>query len=173
MEGALGPYYPEEKGDPYGEPLRYVAMPVRKKQGELFADPAAAKPLAVATNRWDGEPQRLLAWPREKAGSIEARHDVLKNELAAGVLPRGRCGAPAAWLRLRALPHNVLTTRKRLALPPELLRARPKRLRFLVFAQPGKLVRHARQLQLRWTRAGRRFSNWAWAFQPLPLAAPS
>ena len=32
---------------------------------------------------------------------------------------------------------------KRLALPPELLRAGPQRLRFLVFVQPGRFVRHA------------------------------
>jgi hypothetical protein len=74
---------------------------------------------------------------------------------------------------LSALTHNVLTAMKRLALPAELLRARPKRLRFLVFSQPGKFVRHARQLKLRLTSAWRRFSNWAWAFKQLPLPAPS
>ena len=100
------------------------------------------------------------------------RHSI-KNELAAGVLPCGRFGANAAWLRLSALTHNVLTAMKRLALPAELLRARPKRLRFLVFVQPGRFVRHARQLTLRLMRAWRRFSNWTWAFEQLPLAAPS
>lgn len=164
-------YYPHEKGR--REPLRYLAIRVQKKQGELFADGSKAKHYAVATNLWDWEPKRLLDWHREKAGSIEALHDVLKNELAAGVLPCGRFGANAAWLRLAALTHNVLTAMKRLALPEELLRARPKRLRFLVFAQPGKFVRHARQLRLRLTRAWRRFSNWRWAFEQLPLAAPS
>ena len=34
--------------------------------------------------------QKLLEWHREKAGSIEAIHDVMKNELAAGVLPCAR-----------------------------------------------------------------------------------
>ena len=87
-------------------------------------------------------------------------------------MPCGRFGANAAWLRLAALAHNVLTAMKRLALPKELLRARPKRLRFLVFAQPGKFVRHARQLKLRLTRAWRRFTNWRWAFERLPIAAP-
>lgn len=163
-------YYPQEKGR--REPLRYLALRVSKKQGELFADGSPAKHYAVATNLWDGAPERLLAWHREKAGSIEALHDVLKNELAAGVLPCGRFGANAAWLRLAALTHNVLTAMKRLVLPPQLLRARPKRLRFLVFAQPGKFVRHARRLTLRLMRAWRRFSNWAWAFQRLPLAPP-
>jgi len=58
-------------------------------------------------------------------------HDVLKNELAAGVLPCGRFGANAAWLRLAVITHNVLTALKRLALPAEYLSARPKRLRFV------------------------------------------
>lgn len=173
LECAVVPYYPEEKGAPYREPLRYLAIRVRPKQGELFAAGGGTKHFAVATNLWDWDPKRLLEWHREKAGSIEALHDVLKNELAAGVLPCGRFGANAAWLRLSALTHNVLTAMKRLALPPELVRARPKRLRFLVFSQPGKFVCHARQLKLRLARAWRRFSNWAWAWQQLPLPAPS
>lgn len=170
-ECAVVDYCPAEKGR--REPLRYIAIRIRNKQGELFADGSEVKHYAVATNLWDWEPRRLLGWHREKAGSIEALHDVLKNELAAGVLPCGRFGANAAWLRLAALTHNVLTAMKRLALPPELLRARPKRLRFLVFAQPGKFVRHARRLKLRLLRAWRRFSNWTWAFAQLPLAAPT
>ncbi|MGO8790076.1 MAG: IS1380 family transposase, partial [Terriglobia bacterium] len=50
---------------------------------------------------------------------------------------------------------------KRLALPAELLTARPKRLRFLLFNMPGRLVHHARSLILRvaalgkWTAAYR------------------
>lgn len=170
-ECAVVDYSPQEPGR--REPLRYIALRVSKKQGELFGDGARVKHYAVATNIWDWEPKRLLEWHREKAGSIEALHDVLKNELAAGVLPSGRFGANAAWLRLSALTHNVLTAMKRLALPPELLRARPKRLRFLVFAQPGKFVEHARQLKLRLLRAWRRFASWRWAFEQLPLPAPS
>ena len=38
---------------------------------------------------------------------------------------------------------------KRLALPPELLTARPKRLRFLIFNTRGRLAHHARRLLLR------------------------
>ena len=157
---AVVDYRPAQKGR--REPLRYIAIRIQKKQGELFADGSQAKHYAVATNEWDWKPPRLLTWHRQKAGSIEALHDVLKNELAAGVLPCGRFGSNAAWLRFAALTHNVLTAMKRLALPPELLRARPKRLRFLVFAQPGKLVRHARRLKLRLLRAWRRFSSWNW-----------
>ena len=52
---------------------------------------------------------------------------------SAGVMPCGRFGANAAWLRLAVLTHNLMNALKRLALPPELMPARPKRLRFLIF----------------------------------------
>jgi len=68
------------------------------------------------TNRWDFDAKRLLEWHREKAGTIEAAHDVLKNELAAGVMACGRFGANAAWLRLAVLSYNLLSALKRLAL---------------------------------------------------------
>ncbi len=85
------------------------------------------KHFAVISNRWDWPAKKLLEWHREKAGSIEAAHGVIKNELAGGVMPCGRFGANAAWLRLAVLTYNLLTALKRLALPPELLTARPKR----------------------------------------------
>jgi hypothetical protein len=47
------------------------------------------------------------------------------------------------------MAHNVLTPLKWIALPAELLTARPKRLRFLIFKTPGRRVRHARRLLLR------------------------
>ena len=96
---------------------------------------------------------------------------MIKNELAGGVMPCGRFGANAAWLRLAVLTYNVRTALKRLALPPELLAARPKRLRFLIFHTPGKLVQHARQRLLRLARGWARFSNWRHALALLPLPA--
>ena len=84
-------YWPEEEDRPEGAgPLRYIAIRVRKRQGELFGDGSAVKHFAVATNEWNWQPKKLLEWHREKAGSIEALHDVLKNELAAGVMPWSR-----------------------------------------------------------------------------------
>jgi hypothetical protein len=163
-------YFPEETlENRYREPLRTVGIRIRSKQGELFGDGSAVKHFAVRTNLWDWKPQRLLEWHREKAGSIEAAHAVIKNELAGGVLPCGRFGANAAWFRLAVLTYNVLTALKRLALPAELLTARPKRLRFLIFNTPGKLVRHARQLILRLRREWNRFGNWLGAMARLPL----
>ena len=52
-------------------------------------------------------------------------------------------------MRLALLAHNVLVGLKRLALPPEMLTARPKRLRFQFFVVAGRLVSHARTLTLR------------------------
>lgn len=152
-------------------PLRYVAVRVRSQQGELFSDGTAVKHFAVLSNLWDWDGARLLQWHREKAGTIEHVHDVVKNELAGGVLPCGRFGANAAWLRLALLAHNVLTALKRLALPPELLTARPKRLRFLLFTVPGRLVTHARQLWLRLATTRDRLVQWRAAISLLP--APS
>ena len=118
-------YVPEEKPEnQYRKPLRYVVLRIRKKQAALFADGSTVKHFAVITNVGDWSPQKLLAWHREIAGSIEAAHDVIKNELADGIMPCSRFGSNAAWLRLAVLTCNLLTALKRLALPPELT-ARP------------------------------------------------
>jgi len=163
-------YWPEEDEWPEGAgPLRYVAIRVRRRQGELFGDGSEYRYFVVATNQWEWKAQRLLEWHREKAGSIEALHDVLKNELAAGVMPCGRFGANAAWLRLAVMTHNVLTALKRLALKPEWLRARPKRLRFHFFYSPGRLIRHARRLLARVARKAAELAEWAAAWRLLPL----
>jgi len=166
-------YVPEETPENrYQEPLRYVAIRIRKKQQGLFADGSTVKHFAVMSNRWDLSPKKLLQWHREKAGTIEGVHDVIKNELAGGVMPCGRFGSNAAWLRLSVLTYNLLTALKRLVLPPELIKARPKRLRFLIFNTPGKLVHHARRTVLRLLRSWNRFGNWHRALQLLPLPAP-
>jgi len=152
-------------------PLRYVAVRIRRRQGGLLEEAAEDKHFAVLTNIRDWKASRLLGWHREKAGTIEAVHDVLKNELAAGVLPCGRFGANAAWLRLAILTHNVLTALKRLALPAELLTARPKRLRFLFFNTAGRLVHHARRTILRLAGSARRVTEYVAAMFLLPPRA--
>ena len=144
------PFVPAEKSEHKdSKPLRYVAIRITKKQGELFEDGVEGSPFRDSEQPLGLVRTRLLQWHREKAGTIEAVHDVVKNELAGGVLPCKYFGANAAWLRLAVITHNLLTALKRLALPAELLRARPKRLRFLIFNTPGKPVHHARQTLLR------------------------
>ncbi len=165
------PFVPSERSEKKDtQPLRYVAIRIRKKQGELFEDGSRVRHFAVLSNRWELKAARLIEWHREKAGTIELVHDVIKNELGGGVLPSKYFGANAAWLRLAAISHNVLTALKRLALPAELLTARPKRLRFLIFNTPGRLAHHARRLLLRLATV----ADWIAAFReglrllPLP-----
>ena len=110
------------------------------------------KYFAVVTNDWGRDGAALLEWHRQKAGSIERMHHTLKNELGAGVMPCGRFGANGAWFRLNALTANILTVLKRLALPKELSKAQPKRLRFRVLCVAGQIVHHARKLSVRVAR---------------------
>ena len=121
------------------KPLRYVGLRLLKPQGVIFNDGSDRRHHAVVTNlNWDGA--KLLNWHREKAGTVEHAHHVLKNELAAAALPSGKFGANAAWCRLNVLTYNLLSALKRLALPGDLSQARPKRLRFLVFNTVGKVL---------------------------------
>jgi hypothetical protein len=131
------------------EPLRYVALRIRKRQGQLFAGGYETKYLAVVSNRRDCTPVELVRWHWQKAGTIELVHDVTKNEIAAAVPPCGRFGANAAWYRLSLLTYNVLSAMKWLALPPSMETARPKRMRFSLFSIAGRILSHAGQLVLR------------------------
>ena len=72
----------------------------------------------VVTNRREMEGQAPLEWHRGKAGTIEHAHDILTNELGAGVYPTGKHRVNAAWLRLQVVTHNLLELLKAVALPP-------------------------------------------------------
>lgn len=151
------------------QPLRHLAIRIRQRQQSLFADGSKVKHFAVVTNIREWKAGRLIEWHREKAGTIEGVHDVVKNELAAGVMPSKYFGTNAAWLRLAAIAHNVLTALKRLALPAELLTARPKRLRFMIFNTAGRLVHHARRIVLRLATTVWRLAEWLEALRKLPI----
>lgn len=169
-ECAEAPFVPGEKTEKKDTPpLRYVAIRIRHPQGELFEDGSWVRHFAVLTNRWELRPARLIEWRREKAGTLEMVHDGVKNELGGGVLPSKYLGANAAWLRLAVIAHNVLTALKRLALPAELATARPKRLRFLIFHVPGRLVHHARKLMLRLAATAEWIATYREALQLIPL----
>jgi hypothetical protein len=149
-EYAEVPYVPSQRYERKdGKPYRYVAVRVRRQQGELFEDGTVVRHFAVVSNIWDMDGAELLDWQRGRAGTVEHLHHVLGNELAAGVYPSARHGANAAWLRLQVLTHNLLELMKKLALPPEYHNARPKRLRFAVFTHFGRVVRHAGQMLLK------------------------
>lgn len=151
-EWAEVPYVPTrhyERRDSY--PYRYVAVRLRRQQGELFGDGTSVRHFAVVSNRWDIEAQALLEWQRGKAGTIEQVHHILSNELAAGMFPSAKHGANAAWLRLQVITHNLLQLLKKAALPEEYANAHPKRLRFSVFTVMGRMINHAGRMLLRVT----------------------
>ena len=144
-EWAEVPYVPSRAAEQKDtEPYRYLAIRIRPPQGVLFGDGTTVKHFAVVTNDWQTDGRELLEWQRGKAGTIEHVNHVLKNELAAGVYPSDKFGANAAWLRLQVLTHNLLELLKQTALDGEFRSARPKRLRFAIFTQFGRVVRHAR-----------------------------
>ena len=129
-------------------PLRYIALRFTPRQQELFESKGVSYH-AVVSNRDELEAAAIVRWHRQKAGTIEHVHRVLKDELGAGVLPSARFGANAAWFRINALTFNVLTVLKRRALPERFREARPKRLRYELFTLPGELVVHQSRLSVR------------------------
>jgi len=106
-----------------------LAIRVRPWQTELFSDGNSYHYYAVVTNRWEMEGEELLRWQRGACGSVEKVHDVVKNDLAGGVMPCGRFYANAAWWRLNCLCYNVISIMKRKAYR-KLLPVRMKALRF-------------------------------------------
>jgi hypothetical protein len=133
------------------KPDRYLAIRVRPWQTELFSDGNSYHYYAVVTNRWEMEGEELLRWQRERCGSVEKVHDVVKNDLAGGVMPCGRFYANAAWWRLNCLWYNVISIMKRKALPKNFWPVRMKGLRFHLIGVAGKVVSHARMTFLKIT----------------------
>jgi hypothetical protein len=130
-------------------PMRTLVLKIERRQADMFAEQGGIKYLGIVSNDFILDGTALIRWHYPKAGCIEVVHDVVKNELGAGVLPCAAFGANAAWFRLSLLTYNLLSAMKVLALPPPFEDARPKRLRFAVFNLPARLVSHARKLLAR------------------------
>lgn len=127
---------------------RYLAIRIIKKQGVLFSDGTDRRHFAVVTNLdWAGD--KILAWQRKRAGTVEHVHDVMKNGLAAGAFPSAKFGANAAWFRLNVICYNLLSLFKRQTLPGEFWTAKPKKLRFALLNTVGKVVSHSGKTLLR------------------------
>ena len=134
------------------QPLRTIAIRFDPRQGNLFDGDGRArgvKYLAIVSNDWQEDAGKLVRWHWQKAGSIERVHDVLKNELGAGVLPCAEFGANAAWFFINALTYNILSALKTSGLPPALRDARPKRLRLRVLNLGAQIISHARSVLAR------------------------
>ena len=94
----------------------------------MLRDGNRVRHFCIVTNQSDpegGSGLDLIRWHRQKAGTIEHAHDVLMNELAGAALPSQKFGANAAWFRLNVMLYNLLSAFKRVAMPPDLHRARP------------------------------------------------
>ena len=131
------------------KPDRYLAIRIRPAQGELFPEGQPYHYFAVVTNMWSWDGEKLLRWQRERCGTVEKVHDVLKNDLAGGVFPSKRFFANATWWRLNLLAYNVLSVMKRKALPASWWPVRLKALRFHLLCIAGRVIKHGRRLYLR------------------------
>ena len=65
------PYVPGKRYEQReAKPYRYVAIRVRRQQGELFDDGAKVRHFAIVSNIWEMEGQALLEWQRGKADLV-------------------------------------------------------------------------------------------------------
>ncbi len=154
------------------QPLRYVGLRLLKAQGELFKDGTDRHFHAVITNQTT-EGGRLLAWHREKAGTVEHTHDEVKNELGGGHLPSQRFGVNSAWFKLALLTYNLVSAIKGLCLAGEERSARLKKFRWLVIEVAGRMNRNNCVMGLRLCAPGKaiRRVQAIWAVFELPTQA--
>ena len=134
-------------------PFRYIVIRKIEEQGRLFPVGESRFYLAMVTNRWDASADDMWQWHKEKCGTIEKVHDVLKNDLAAGVMPFSRFQANAAWFRMNVLVYNLFSAMKQLALPAEMQELRPATLRYRLLNLAARIITHAGKLILKlpWT----------------------
>ena len=166
-------FVPGEAGEKKdSQPLRYVGLRLLKAQGVLFADGSDRHHHAVVTNLdWAGAP--LLAWHREKAGTVEHVHDEVKNALGGGHLPSQHLAVNAAWFKIALLAYNVASAIKGLCFAPEERTARFKRYRLLIVHLAGRMSRFRCKLKLRLraSAAAIRRLQRVWAVFVLPTQA--
>jgi hypothetical protein len=137
-------YVPEQRGAKKGDrPFRYIGIRNPRKEVDLFE--WAYRHFAVVTNRWQMEGNELLNWQRQRCGTVEWAHDLLKNDFGARVFPCGKFGANAAWYRFNVLAFNLKVALTKVGLP-QYVRARPHTLRMRLLHLAGRVVSHSRRL---------------------------
>jgi len=141
------PFVPEERSPKKdARPFRYVGIRIPREEPDLFEGPHMY--FAVVTNRWEMDGNALLSWQRQRCGTVEWAHDLLKNDFAARILPCGRFGANAAWYRFNVLAFNLKVAMTKIGLP-NYVRARPHTFRMRLVQVAGRVIVHARRLSMR------------------------
>jgi len=141
------PFVPEERSPKKdARPFRYVGIRIPRQDPDLFEGPYMY--FAVVTNRWEMDGNELLNWSRQRCGTVEWAHDLLKNDFAARVLPSGRFGANAAWYRFNVLAFNLKVAMTKIGLP-DFVRARPHTFRMRLLQVAGRVISHSRRLSMR------------------------
>jgi hypothetical protein len=141
------PFVPEERSPKKdARPFRYVGIRIPRQEADLFDGPYMY--FAVVSNRWEMDANALLNWQRQRCGTVEWAHDVLKNDFAARVLPSGRFGANAAWYRFNVLAFNLKVAMTKIGLP-DFVRARPHTFRMRLLQVAGRVISHSRRLSMR------------------------
>jgi hypothetical protein len=141
------PFVPEERSPKKdAKPFRYVGIRIPRSEPDLFEGPYMY--FAVVTNRWEMDGNELLNWSRQRCGTVEWAHDLMKNDFAARVLPSGRFGANAAWYRFNVLAFNLKVAMAKIGLP-DFVRARPHTFRMRLLQVAGRVISHSRRLSMR------------------------
>jgi hypothetical protein len=133
-----------EKNNPE---LPFPTIDLDKNRYKLFG---------IVTNMdWEGE--RLIWWQRERCGKSEEVHDILKSDLAGGIMPSGYFGSNAAWWWIAVLSFNLHMAMKQLVLENAWVPKRMKAIRFHIINLPGRVVHHAGYLIVKLCSRGNSF----------------
>ena len=93
--------------------------------------------------------REIVAWAHDRCGRGEEVHAVLKNDMAAGLMPSGRIGANGVWLEMAALALNLTALLRRAALGEGWLWRRMKSLRAALPLTFARISNHAGCIRVR------------------------
>ena len=93
---------------------------------------------------WDAED--VILWLDKRCGKSEEAHDVMKRDLAGGMLPSKDFGANAAWWWGMILALNVNSLLKSLVLGERWMKRRMKAIRLHVINVAGRVAEPGRRL---------------------------